>query len=250
MSPFSRRLSAVSWLPFAAPPVPHRVVRSRRRTLSIRVEESGEVVVRAPKRMSETRIRRELERHRDWVLKTRDAALTRARRQAARRFVDGDTVTVLGEPLVLAVRDGPEQGVRRSDRRLEVTVLPAAGRTPAERGALVKALVGSWLLRLAQSEFHARHERAARAVGLRARSITVKHMRSRWGSCGPSRRMSLDWRLVMAPAEVVDYVIVHELVHIEVHDHSPRFWRRVAEACPHVRRSRTWLARHGADLVW
>jgi predicted metal-dependent hydrolase len=78
--------------------------------------------------------------------------------------------------------------------------------------------------------------------------VIIKDMRTRWGSCGPNRLMNLNWRLVLAPERVLDYVLAHELMHIEEPNHSRAFWRRVAGVCPHWGDSRRWLRRHGEDL--
>ena len=101
----------------------------------------------------------------------------------------------------------------------------------------------------AASVFHDRHLAMAARVGDAAERVAIKEMRSRWGSCGPKRRMSLNWRLILAPLEVVDYVLVHELTHIRHPDHSQRFWDAVEAACPDWRVHRDWLRAHGSDLV-
>jgi len=239
-------------LPFpdpAAPP-PYRVVRSRRRSIAVTVHEDGEVEVRAPRWVSERRIRQTVEEHREWIARTRAKHVEQHVRVRARRFDDGDRVPYRGRELVLAVRAvaAPRgEAARAPGDRLAVEVPEASDRRGRREAA--RAAVGRWLLEEARRIFHERHVAAARRVGRAAASLTIKHMTSRWGSCGREARMSLDWRLVMAPPEVLDYVLVHELVHIEVHDHSRRFWARVAEACPGHRSARRWLAEHGGSLV-
>jgi predicted metal-dependent hydrolase len=88
----------------------------------------------------------------------------------------------------------------------------------------------------------------SRKVGVSALRVVIKDMRTRWGSCGPDRRMNLNWRLVLAPEPIIDYVLAHELTHIEVPNHSRAFWRKVARACEHASASRKWLRVHGDDL--
>ena len=84
--------------------------------------------------------------------------------------------------------------------------------------------------------------------GLAVSRVSVRNQRSRWGSCGRDGHICLNWRLVLMPESVRDYVLVHELMHLRRMDHSPAYWRLVAEACPDYRSARDWLRRHGASL--
>lgn len=90
--------------------------------------------------------------------------------------------------------------------------------------------------------------RAARH-GLTVSRVSIRDQRTRWGSCSPGGRISLNWRLVQMPDEVCDYVLVHELMHLRVRSHSPRFWRHVAAACPGYEEARRWLREHGHRLL-
>ena len=84
----------------------------------------------------------------------------------------------------------------------------------------------------------------AQRHGLTVPRVSVRDQRSRWGSCSPSGHICLNWRLVLMPDAVRDYVLVHELMHLRRLDHSPKFWRLVAEACPDYDASRRWLRQH------
>jgi predicted metal-dependent hydrolase len=88
----------------------------------------------------------------------------------------------------------------------------------------------------------------ASKLGLRVSQVSVRDQRTRWGSCGRNGRICLNWRLVLMPDWVRDYVIVHELMHLRRLDHSPRFWRYVADAYPRWREARAWLRTNGAAL--
>jgi predicted metal-dependent hydrolase len=79
--------------------------------------------------------------------------------------------------------------------------------------------------------------------------LTIRGQRSRWASCSPKGAMSFNWRLMLAPSEVVDYVVWHEICHLEVADHSPAFWQLVERRCPRWREYAAWLRDHGATLA-
>ena len=98
---------------------------------------------------------------------------------------------------------------------------------------------------LAAHALPARLLELARIHGLAVSAVTIRNQRTRWGSCSPSGRISLNWRLVQVPPEVRDYVLLHELTHLRHLDHSPRFWRELARICPHHAEARRWLRSSG-----
>ncbi len=89
----------------------------------------------------------------------------------------------------------------------------------------------------------------AERLGVAYRRIRIGGQRTLWGSCSPGGTLSFNWRLVLAPAEVLDYVVVHELCHLRVPNHSPRFWGLVEGRRPHWREQRDWLREHGPELL-
>jgi len=229
--------------------VPYAVHRRRRRTVGVVVRPDGSVEVHAPQRSSATEIRSVVEEFRPWIEKKRREALERLRKLRSRRFDDGDDVPYLGETLRLRIT---ETDAARADAvvRDGHTIAVAVPRdlTPTSRRAVVRFAVQRWLLAEAREIFHRRHVAMSKTVGHSARRVVIKDMRSRWGSCGPDRLMNLNWRLILAPESVIDYVLVHELTHIVEPNHSPAFWRRVGRTCGHFEESRDWLRVHGDDL--
>ncbi|MFL5924071.1 MAG: M48 family metallopeptidase [Gaiellaceae bacterium] len=115
------------------------------------------------------------------------------------------------------------------------------------------------LERLAVSESEARTaarelvgavaDEAAAEIGVAFQRIRIGAQRTLWGSCSPRGNLSFNWRLVLAPSEVLDYVVVHELCHLRVLNHSPRFWRLVERHRPAWREQRAWLREHGPELL-
>ncbi len=148
----------------------------------------------------------------------------------------------LGERLALAVREEPGRTrpyvVRRGDR-LSAS-LPVGG-------SLTAALEG-WYRRRARDEVSARLDAAVARAGREYTNLQIRGQRTRWASCSSSGAMSFNWRLLLAPAEILDYVVEHEVAHLEVHDHSQRFWALLASRCPGWRDHERWLRRHGHAL--
>jgi predicted metal-dependent hydrolase len=116
-------------------------------------------------------------------------------------------------------------------------------------GPAQAAAVERWYRRAAHTEFAARLDRACAATGRGYERLVIRGQRTRWASCSRSGTMSFNWRLLLAPEAVADYVVWHEVCHLEVMDHSPRFWSLVEARCPDYRRHVRWLREHGATLV-
>ena len=102
---------------------------------------------------------------------------------------------------------------------------------------------------MAAREIAPRLDRAVDALGTSYSALTIRNQKTRWGSCSSTGAMSFNWRLLLAPEEILDYVVWHEACHLLVLDHSPSFWALVERHVPHYAEPRRWLRRHGQTLV-
>jgi predicted metal-dependent hydrolase len=205
--------------------------RARRVRVAVDPEKGVEVVLpqRAPKRAAAEAVR-EL---RPWIERRLEEA-ERAREHVAARK---GSVPFLAETLRLV----PESGRTRVHRRGDDLLVPDGD----EAGPALER----WYRRQARLEIEPRMDAAAAALGRSYRSVAIRAQRTRWGSCSSSGVMSFNWRLLLAPEPVLDYVVWHEACHLVAMDHSPRFWGLVARHCPDYAEPRRWLRRHGATLV-
>jgi predicted metal-dependent hydrolase len=215
------------------PEIDYRVRRSERaRRVRVTVDQRGVEVVlprRAPEREAVAAIR-ELQ---PWIQR-RVRELEHAREAVAAR---GDAVPYLGQ--LLRVRDEP--GRTRVHRRGSELLAPAG---PDREAALER-----WYRRAARQEIAPRLERACALAGSSYSKLTIRGQRTRWASCSRAGAMSFNWRLLLAPEAVLDYVVWHEVCHLQVMDHSPRFWSLLERWCPDYREHSRWLRRHGQTLV-
>lgn len=213
--------------------VPLRFVRHpRARRYILRVQPDGTARVTIPRGGSQREAVNFAERHTLWVerqLAKPPVSL------AAPPWGPGVEILYRGEPVVME-RVGTE--LRFADQAVGVT-----GEGPDFRPAIERHLQ-----RLAARELAARTFELAAAHQLDVRRVTVRSQRSRWGSCSARGTISLNWRLIQAPAFVRDYLILHELMHLKEMNHSSRFWQRVEEVCPNYAEAERWLKRHGGLL--
>jgi predicted metal-dependent hydrolase len=216
------------------PTIPYRVRRSTRaRRVRVSVDAVKGVEVVLPRGAGERAAASAIRELAPWI-ERRLRELDRARAAVAAR---AGTVPYLDQTLTLVEHPGRTRVHRRGD-----TLLVPAG--PERLPALER-----WYRRAARSEVAERLDAACAAAGLRYSGLTIRGQRTRWASCSRTGAMSFNWRLLLAPAAVLDYVVWHEVCHLEVLDHSPRFWSLVAAHCPGYREQVRWLRRHGSTLV-
>jgi predicted metal-dependent hydrolase len=134
----------------------------------------------------------------------------------------------------------PQPGRVRAHIRGERLLVPAGDHRPA---------VERLYRRLARAEIAARLDEAVSSVGLAYKGLSIRSQRTRWASCSSSGAMSFNWRLLLGPERVLDYVVWHEVCHLEVPNHSSRFWELLEKRLPGFREPHAWLRRHGATLV-
>ncbi len=208
-----------------------RSPRARRVRVTVDAERGVEVVL--PRGAGERTAAAAVRELRPWIDR-RLQELSRARAAVQAR---GGTVPYLGT--TLSLREEP--GRMRVHRAGELLLVPAGGeRLPA---------LERWYRRAAQAEVADRLDGACAAVGRSYTRLSIRSQRTRWASCSRTGAMSFNWRLLLAPEPVLDYVVWHEVCHLDVMDHSPRFWSLLAARCPGYREQMTWLRRHGPTLV-
>jgi predicted metal-dependent hydrolase len=214
--------------------IPYTVRRSERaRRVRVTVDAAGGVEVVLPRRAAEREAAAAIRELRPWI-ERRVRELDRARAAVAAR---GHTVPYLGQLLELVA----EPGRARVHRRGTTLVTPAGlEQVPA---------LERWYRRAAYEEIAPRLDRACLSAGTSYERLTIRGQRTRWASCSRSGTMSFNWRLLLAPEPVLDYVVWHEVCHLEVMDHSPRFWALLGSRWPQYREHARWLRRHGATLV-
>jgi len=224
--------------------VPYAIRRSdRARRVRIQVSADGvEVVV--PRRMPLREVEPFVAEKGPWVKRTLRRLQEAQAQRTPTRLEDGGEVPFMGCSLALGVVVEPgrvrSHAARRGDR---LTV-----KVPDASSEAVRSVLEGWYRRRAREEVQPRLDAAAARAGVPYAGLQIRGQRTRWASCSSSGAMSFNWRLLLAPAEILDYVIEHEVAHLSVHDHSRRFWDLLASRMPGYREHERWLKRHGPSL--
>jgi len=215
----------------------YHVVRSirRKKTIEISLDPVKGVRVAAPIRTSDARIEEVVRSRAAWIAHTtRDMAA----RPLPRRYMDGETLLYQGRTLLLRVLPvtGSQARVALQESGLEVAVPEAALDVPAS----TQIAVLTWYRRRALERLTAAVQHWSRIMGLQASQILVRDQKTLWGSCAADGTLRFNWRVIQVTPYLMDYIVVHELAHIKMRSHSPRFWKEVARYLPdHLVRRRT-----------
>lgn len=161
---------------------------------------------------------------------------------AVRELKNGDTVPYLDRALELVERrtSGKTDSVELEQDRLVVSLGAASG--------TVNAVVEQWYRIQAAEVIKSKADKLSSRLGLTYKRIIIRGQKTRWGSCSNKGNLGFNWKLMMVPEPVLDYVIVHELTHLREMNHKKRFWELVAEQCPRWREYRKWLKDHQPEL--
>jgi hypothetical protein len=222
-------------------PVPYRVVRVRRRTIGLVIDDDG-LSVRAPPRASRRDIGAALLEHADWIIRTLAKWARRERpSQMPQEWRDGATVLYRGDALPMVVEIARQARVEQDLFALRVRVRSLA---PEH----IATAVERWLQLRAREVFRERLDYYSTLLGLPPPTAKFTRARTQWGSCNANGVIRLHWRLIQLPPALSDYVVAHEVAHRIELNHSLRFWTIVERIYPGCKRARSALARHGGLL--
>jgi len=217
-----------------------QLIRSKRRTIGLQITNDARLIVRAPLLASEKYIQNLIQRKESWIIEKQDYFRQRQHKIKVRKFIPGEEFLFLGVnyPLV-AVDDLPKAVILDQSLKISQVVLANA-----------KDHIECWYKSQALSYITQRTQYFAQLTGLKYQTIRVNNATTRWGSCGYKNTLNFTWRLIMAPENVVDYVVVHELMHLKQRNHSRKFWAEVAKIMPGFKQEERWLKQNGHLLSW
>jgi hypothetical protein len=154
----------------------------------------------------------------------------------------GDTIPYLGRSLRVVRRknSGRNDSIQIEGKRLVVSLNPTS--------VSLRLILESWYRREAEKLIRKRAGELSHQLGVKYGRLTIRGAKTRWGSCSQKGNLNFNWKLLMVPEPVIDYVIIHELAHLKEMNHSRKFWLLVGQHCPQWRKYRKWLKAHEAEL--
>lgn len=214
-----------------------KIIRSNRRTLALIVEKNGELTVRAPYHVSDDWIQSFILEKEAWIRSKQEQA--QKIQPLVHQFVEGEKFLFLGN----------EYPLKFAGSSKDLLIFEDAFIVTRSKQANARQILIRWYQNQAREYFSARLDHFSQKHGYHYEKLRLSSAQTRWGSCSRKKVISLTWRLIMAPREVVDYVILHELAHLEFANHSKTFWKKVAQLDPMYRNHRKWLKDFGHRLI-
>jgi len=214
------------------------IIRTKRRTIALVVTQDARLIVRAPMKTPESYITDVVRQKERWVrkkifeIKLKPSLLVK-------EFVNGESFLFLGRNYPLRIKTNIPQPVILGDW-IEVNIADPS---------IIRETLIKWYKDEAKNKISERCEWKSKITGYKPATVKISNAQKRWGSCGPRGDLNFSWHLIMAPMDIIDYVIVHELVHLEVKNHSKHFWNKVRTIMPDYNDRRHWLKQNGRDLL-
>jgi len=213
-----------------------QIIKSFRRSIGMHIELDGSIVVRAPHGMPNFLIKRFLEGHVGWIDKHRKILAERPV-TSKKKFEHGESFPYLGKPYQLHI------GTYKTITIVEDKIL-----FPEFLRFRIQKEMTNWYQKQAREIIQAFVHEHTQIMGVSYTELYFSDTTSKWGSCSFDNKLQFNWRLIMAPSIVIRYVVIHELVHTVVKNHSREFWAKVGAHNPSYRQQRKWLRDHGHTL--
>ena len=236
--------SAVTW---GGTKLPYNIRRSprRKKTVAVTVGPDGDVLIVAPPHLSTDELDRIVTRKAEWIVRRLRNTQAHGPHSSPREFVSGESVLYLGRHYRLKVH--PEEG---DDAKLRGAWLHVFAATGPQQRAQVREAVIAWFRRHASERLPERVEAWRPKIGVPMPPVIVSGQQKRWGSCDRNGTIRLNWRIIQAPMRLVDYVVVHELVHLRHRSHDREYWQALGRVMPDYERRRDDLMQRGRSLSW
>lgn len=219
------------------------VIKSKRKSLSIAIQPDGNLLVKAPLFMSDGEILKWVKTKTGWIVRQRAKVLEQQESNLPKKYVTGETFLYLGKKYTLEVRisEGRSKMVGIVDDKIILF-------SKTDDESAVQKILTDWYVKQAKAWIVKHVHIYANQMGEAFNGITIKNQKKRWGSCSSARNLNFNWRLMMAPPEVIDYVVVHELCHLKQMNHSKEFWHEVEKVLPDYKVRKRWLDENGRYL--
>lgn len=215
--------------------------------MAISITPASQVIVLAPRFLNEDKIKSIVKNKSRWILEKQNYFKRLSEQYPPKEFVSGEQILFLGRKYRLKLRSN-EEGFRMlpvlSGRRMSIFI--DNQNNPEDRKQRIKNTIANWFADKAEKIVGQRVKRYANLLGVKPTGIKIREQKKQWGSCSKSGILRFNWRIAMAPISIIDYIVVHELTHLKVQNHSADFWRLVSLVVSDYQNRRKWLRENSA----
>jgi len=215
------------------------IIRTKRKTIALQITDNATLIVRAPFDVSDEKIMGVVFKHKKWIEQKRRDIETRDPKFSPKEFVNGEGFLYLGRYYRLKIVDDQELPLKfENGFYLSRDALPQAREVFIE-----------WYKKMAYEKISERVRWYAQKRDFKYNKVNITNAQKRWGSSSSTRNLNFPWRLIMAPLPVIDYVVIHELVHLEERNHTKLFWNKVKMLMPDYEKYKDWLKENSYLLI-
>jgi predicted metal-dependent hydrolase len=211
--------------------------QKKRKTIKIKFVNPSLIEITAPLGYPLKSVEELLQAKTSWLLKQLDKLAAIANNPVNKELTDGAKILYLGETKTLKITLGQTNSVVLRANTIEAQLSTDA--------ALSKVLL-DWYVKNAETTLAEKTKHWAPIIGVQPRRLTIRDQKTRWGSCSTSGNINFNWRIIMAPETIIDYLVVHELCHLKHPNHSLAFWQLVSQFIPDYKARRHWLRENGS----
>jgi len=228
----------------------YSVIRTDRKTVGLEVDVEDGVLVRAPNHLSSVEIKRIVKKKADWILRKQAKVNEIKSPPQPKEFLSGEKLPYLGCRYRLKIN--PTEEIKEASVKLyqgKFQVQVNAQLAGEERRSTIREELITWYRQRAEVKINERVKKYKQQIGVEPNNVKIKKQKKRWGSCSSKGNLNFNWKLIMAPMSVIDYLVVHELAHLKHSNHSQDFWNLVGAVVPHYEEKQEWLRINGRQLT-
>jgi predicted metal-dependent hydrolase len=228
--------------------IPYKIKDSTKaKNIRLVIDNNGLHVIK-PLRVKISDVERVLKEKSSWIYKHYVELLQKKQSMPVRKWETGETLLYLGQNCKINIMGHKKSIASVSFDGDAFFVYMDENTTGEERNLLIESVFKKWYRKAAEIVLNERLEHFCRITGLKFRAMRLKEQKTRWGSCSKDGNLNFNWKLIMAPLWVVDYVVLHEVSHLRHLNHSKDFWSLVTHYMPDYKKAQEWLKNHGAAL--
>lgn len=221
-------------------------LRAKRLIISV---DKDQVRVSVPRGVTSKQVREFVESKREWVFRHWQAFREKQSEKTEEKYAEGGSFPYCGRTIFLRTQIYPENRVRVRFSADALWVYLPSALPETERPRLVREALLVWYKRQAKILFQEKLDDYARKMGLQYHQLRIKEQKTKWGSCSSKGNINLNWRVILAPEQVIDYLMIHELSHLRHLNHSQAFWQEVGKYMPDYLQWKKWLRDNGKSLA-
>ena len=227
----------------------YTVIRTNRKTISIKVTVDGNVIVAAPSRCSEATLEAILHKKATWIIAKINEMKSKRQLLASREYENGESLKLLGKDYSLQVIYGDYKKCTAKFNNMLFTLLLNDNMVVEKRKIAAKETLTKLYREIAKVLLKERTDYYSKLYNFHPARITIKEQKSVWGSCSSIGNINYNWKIIMSSLAVVDYIVVHELCHLVHHNHSTEYWRLVESILPKYKECQNWLKENRGTLT-